>query len=209
MPTIDLSNQKITNSNPSVVTPTVSPSIDPQKQAARPFSDGWDNPWADTPVGQQAKRQSPQERLSMIEKIYADVLGRKPDTRDINYYKYSTLSEEEIREQLLSGNEHKQLIGDGREYKKVKDRALQAETRVKLLEGQIRDQVEEFRQLTNLLNEKNSHIKQLREKVNLVFNTNPFNSEPQNQPQVVTPIVSEVKNKSVTDKLRHVLQKFV
>ncbi|MEA3357739.1 MAG: hypothetical protein U9Q67_04885, partial [Patescibacteria group bacterium] len=39
---------------------------------------------------QQSKRQTPEERVKMIDKVYEDVLCRKPDTRDINYYKYST-----------------------------------------------------------------------------------------------------------------------
>lgn len=110
----------------------------------------------------------------MIEAVFQEVLLRKPDTRDINYYKYSTLSEEEIRKQLISGNEHKRLIEDGRDYKKVKDRAVQSETRVKMLEGQIKDQVEEFKELTILLKEKNAHIQKLRQDLNDKDSSHPF-----------------------------------
>lgn len=143
-------------------------------QTGFPGGDPWGSTWNPTASPSGQKRQSPQERTTMIEKVYQLVLGRNPDTRDINYYKYSTLSEEEIREQLLAGKEHKQLLEDGREYKKMKERALQAETRSKMLEGQINDQLVEFKQLTDLLKEKNQYIMQLREKINKTFNTTPF-----------------------------------
>lgn len=185
MPTIDLSNNTSTTTPAATDTPVVtSPQVLPQKPSP-PLSNnglgGWNDPWQDdssedngqlSPSGQ--KRMTPQERVTMIEKVYVEILGRNPDTRDINYYKYSTLTEDEIKKQLLTGTEHKQLLLDGRDYKKLKERALQAETRVKLLEGQILDQVEEFKQLTTLLREKNRHISELRENLNSSQNISPF-----------------------------------
>ncbi|WKZ31052.1 MAG: hypothetical protein QY318_04405 [Candidatus Dojkabacteria bacterium] len=126
---------------------------------------GWGDPWGAPAGGQQPgqqKRLTPQERVEMIERVYQQVLVRKPDTRDINYYKYSTLGEEEIKKQLIDGKEHKQLIEDGRNYKKSEERAEQAEARVRMLEGQVKDQLEEFRHLTELLEEKNRFIQRLR-----------------------------------------------
>ncbi len=113
---------------------------------------------------------TPQERVKMIEEVYKLVLNREPDTRDINYYKYSTLDKNEIIAQLLDGKEHKQVIDDGRGFKKMKDRAEQAEIRSKLLQNQIQDQLQEFKELTNLLEEKNRQLKLLRQK-----NGNPYN----------------------------------
>ncbi len=156
------------------------------------------NPWGWNQPGQtqgQEKRLTPQERVEMIEKVYQEILNRKPDTRDINYYKYSTLSEEEIRKQLITGKEHKQLLDDGKDYKKMKDRAMQAETRVNMLESQIKDQVEEFRHLTELLTEKNQYIQQLRQKLN-----NPYNLV-DNRPAVVAPVVEPVIASSVGNQV--------
>lgn len=118
----------------------------------------------------QNKRMTPEERVQMIEKVYEEVLKRKPDTKDINYYKYSTLNEDEIKKQLLNGKEHTDLIQDGREFSKMKERTENAEVRVKVLEGQIRDQVEEFKKLGELLREKNKFIIELREKLNNRYN---------------------------------------
>lgn len=133
--------------------------------AAMGGNNGWGDPWgggAGAGQGSMPKRLTPQERVEMIERVYGQVLDRKPDTRDINYYKYSTLGEEEIRKQLIDGKEHKQLMEDGRNYKKMEERTDQAEARVRMLEGQIKDQIEEFKHLTELLDEKNKFIQRLR-----------------------------------------------
>jgi hypothetical protein len=144
-----------------------------------PWGDDFGDFLGDRPDSASA-RMSPQERVAMIERVYEEVLGRKPDTRDINYYKYSTLSENEIRGQLLAGKEHKQLVEDGREFKKMRERATQAETKIKMLEAQNQDQIEEFKHLTKLLKEKNVYIQEMRDKLK-----NPYNMI-ENQP-VQTP----------------------
>jgi len=134
------------------------------------FNSGFgDNGWGGG-MPQQPKRLTPEERVQMIEKVYQEILGRKPDTRDINYYKYSTLEENEIRKQLLVGKEHVELINNGREFKKLIERCEQAEGRVKMLESQIRDQILEFQKLVDLLREKNRHIQELKRQ-----SGNPYN----------------------------------
>jgi hypothetical protein len=111
---------------------------------------------------QPQKRLTPEERIQMIESVYEEILGRKPDTRDINYYKYSTMGEDQIKKQLLASAEHKDTMNKGREYNKLKEHTEQLETRVHMLENQIKDQVDEFRELTNLLQEKNRHLELMR-----------------------------------------------
>ncbi len=189
MPTINLPNNNVNppvaNNTPPVVQPPVKPA-DPWGAPPMGGNDwGWgqNNPIGQTPSSQE-KKLTPNERVEMIEKLYEEVLGRKADTRDINYYKYSTLGTNEIREQLISGKEHKQLIIDGKEYKKMKDRAIAAEARVRMLENQIKDQVAEFQQLTNLLSEKNKHIKALREQKTSIYNLN--NQQVNNDPQTLS-----------------------
>jgi len=133
----------------------------PKDNFSDPWGSAWDDPWGSKPQKSE-KKLTPQERTEMITKVYQDILGREPDTRDINYYKYSTLGENEIYKQIITGKEHKKLIADGKDFKNMSIRASQSEVRVKVLEGQIKDQVVEFRQLTELLQEKNRYINQLR-----------------------------------------------
>jgi len=67
---------------------------------------------------------------------------------------------------LLTSKEHKDLIDHGKEYKNIKERAENSEIRVKFLEGQLKDQLEEFKKLGDLLREKNRYIQYLRQKSN-------------------------------------------
>jgi len=143
-----------------------------------PWSDPWSDPWggatgSGSPQPKQSKpKLSPAERVQMIEKVYEEVLGRKPDTRDINYYKYSTLDESAIRLELLQGKEHKELIKNGAAFKDMSKRTEVAETRVKMLEAKLADHSEEFIALRQLLEEKNKVIKVLRRQCQSPFTTN-------------------------------------
>lgn len=178
--TDDSGNIKQANTKPAISNDSPAQSSNPISQSDSNFMDPWgmSDPWsmmgnensANSSSSSVNKRMTPDERIQMIESVYEEVLNRKPDTRDINYYKYSTLQEDEIRKQLLKGKEHKQLIADGIEYKKMRAKADQAETRVTMLESQIKDQVVEFRQLTELLKEKNRYINELRNE-----QQNPYN----------------------------------
>ena len=44
---------------------------------------------------------SPSDKIPMIEKVFKEVLGRKPSSRELAYYKYGILKENEIRVKLL------------------------------------------------------------------------------------------------------------
>ncbi|MBD3329174.1 hypothetical protein GF357_01640 [Candidatus Dojkabacteria bacterium] len=131
-------------------------------------SDPYGSPSSSTPNSQ--KKLTPEERINMIKRLYKKVLGRKATTRDINYYKYSTLSEEQILKQLAEGQEHTQLIKNGKEYNKLMERLDTAESRVKKLEAQIKDELQEFKKLLQILKEKNRYIEELRKE-----NQNPYN----------------------------------
>lgn len=114
-------------------------------------------------------RLSPTERVKIIERAYSEVLGRDPDTRDLSFYKYSSATEETIRAELLESDEHKALISDGRELKKVKNLLENAKSKIRTLESEISAQQESFKELQNLLKEKNLHIEKLKKDIE-----NPF-----------------------------------
>jgi len=172
--------------------------------AADPFSGlgtgyGGQNTRFGAPTGRQPqrtpppKRQTPEERVQMIKKVYSEILGREPDTRDINYYKYSTLNEDQIKKQLLTSAEHKYLIKKGREYDKLKNQTDQAKTQAKMLEGQIKDQIEEFKQLNILLKEKNDYIQKFRKETA----TTRTNNKPSSVPQCIQSQQAEPATKPI------------
>ncbi len=115
---------------------------------------------------------SPNERVKMIEKIFEEILGRKPETRDLNYYKYSSASEESMREELLNSQEHQDLIKNGREFKKTRNLLEEANGKIKSLESEIISKDESLKSMETLLKEKNLYIEDLKKKINSQFEAN-------------------------------------
>ncbi len=108
---------------------------------------------------------SSEDKTELIKKVFQEVLGREPDNRDLSYYRFSPMGEDEIRNQLLNGKEHKDLLEKGNKYDEIKEEIGSHKAKVKVLEGQVKDQLEEFKQVNNLLKEKNRYIRQLRKQV--------------------------------------------
>jgi uncharacterized coiled-coil protein SlyX len=150
---------------------------------------GWPDPWGQPPqMPSNTKSMTPTERVQMIESLYEEVLGRKPDNRDINFYKYSTLSEEDIRKELTKGKEHKGLIANGREFKRLSSQVDEYSSKIKMLEMKIKDQEESFVHMNTLLSEKNKYIEMLRDQLK-----NPFEKKIQPMPTQVHPVIQESK----------------
>ncbi len=109
---------------------------------------------------------SPSERVSMIEKIFNDVFGRKPSSRELAYYKYGVMKEKEIYLKLITSDEHKKILEDAKKVPNMEDelRDLRISER-KLI--QIREDLKsEMLSFQSLLNEKDLIIKELRGRVN-------------------------------------------
>ncbi|MBN1618859.1 hypothetical protein JW887_06000 [Candidatus Dojkabacteria bacterium] len=155
----DFSSGSDFGNTPFAPGPFNTPSFNPGAPGLNSFGTNYNSGYN---APQQPKRLTPEERVEMIEKVFQEVLSRKPDTRDINYYKYSTLDEDQIKKQLINSTEHKDLLTKGREYEQLKTTADQAQTKSRMLEGKIQDQIEEFRQLNILMQEKNRYIVKLR-----------------------------------------------
>jgi hypothetical protein len=115
---------------------------------------------------------TPSERVKIIEKAFQDILCREPDTRDLNYYKYSSMDEQTIREEILEGEEHKLLIKNGREYKKTKNLLEETKSKVNALVGEIEDREASLKQMETLLKEKNLHIEELKKRISSPFENN-------------------------------------
>jgi len=115
---------------------------------------------------------TPSERVKIIEKAFQDILCREPDTRDLNYYKYSSMDEQTIREEILGGEEHKLLIKNGREYKKTRNLLEETKSKINALVGEIEDREASLKQMETLLKEKNLHIEELKKKISSPFENN-------------------------------------
>lgn len=107
----------------------------------------------------------PSDRVPMIEKIFKEVLGRKPSSRELAYYKYGVLKENDIRVKLLQSEEHAKLIADATTLPGIENELKSVRLSEIKLTQRIEDINQEILELQKLLNEKNFLIKGLREEI--------------------------------------------
>ncbi|MDY0097290.1 MAG: hypothetical protein RBS01_03005 [Candidatus Dojkabacteria bacterium] len=108
---------------------------------------------------------SPSERVSMIEKIFNDVFGRKPSSRELAYYKYGVMKEKEIYLKLISSDEHKKILEDAKKVPNMEDELRDLRISERKLIQSREDLKSEMLSSQSLLNEKNLMINDLRERV--------------------------------------------
>ncbi|HRY22410.1 MAG TPA: DUF4214 domain-containing protein [Candidatus Dojkabacteria bacterium] len=108
-------------------------------------------------------RKPPVKKSPLVKKIYKQVLGREPSSREMAYYKYSSAKKEEIVKKLLEGDEHKELLEMARSFPDLEETNSKLKSKVLKLKSKVKDNEEEFKQLKSLLEEKNATIKELRE----------------------------------------------
>jgi len=108
-------------------------------------------------------RKPPVKKSPLVKKIYKQILGREPSSREMAYYKYSSAKKEEIVKKLLEGDEHKELLEMARSFPDLEETNSKLKSKVLKLESKVKDNEEEFNQLKSLLEEKNATIKDLRE----------------------------------------------
>lgn len=105
------------------------------------------------------------DRVPMIEKVFKEVLGRKPSSRELAYYKYGVIKEDGIRSKLIKSQEHKDLIDSALKLPGVENELKSVRVSEKKLGQKVEDIRLEIVESEKLLNEKNFLIKELREKV--------------------------------------------
>ena len=122
--------------------------------------------------GRSPLRDFPSDRVSMIEKIFQEVLGRKPSSRELSYYKYGAMSEDDIRIKLLTSDEHKKALEDASKLSGVEVQLKNVQLNEKKLNQKIEDLENQIAEVHILLSEKNSIISELREQVENPYNLN-------------------------------------
>jgi hypothetical protein len=109
------------------------------------------------------------DRLEMVEEVYNLVLGRKPSSRELSYYKYSISNKEEIMLKLLNSREHKDIISNSLELPNIKEQWEVSKLDNMKLNQKLLDMGKEQTQLQGLLAEQRAKITDLRSQV-----TNPY-----------------------------------
>lgn len=106
------------------------------------------------------------DRVPMIENVFNEVLGRKPSSREMAYYKYGVLKEDGIREKLLKSKEHQELIESAFKLPGLEEELKTVRVSERKLTQVVEDLNLQMDESERLLKEKNISIQELREKVN-------------------------------------------
>lgn len=109
-----------------------------------------------------------------IAKTYELVLGRKPTSRELAYYRYSSVKKDEILKKILKSDEHKQIVEKGRKYGDLENQEKLNQGTILKLKHSIDDQVGEIGEMKSMLEQKNREIAILREEKRIPFVTQSF-----------------------------------
>lgn len=109
-------------------------------------------------------------RIASLEDVFMQVVGRKPSSRELAYYKYSNLSDDDIRSKLLDSDEHKKILDKASKLNGVKDQLSDSQLNEKKLKQSVDDLNRQIEEVRNLFAEKNHIIEELRDELK-----NPYN----------------------------------
>ncbi len=109
-----------------------------------------------------------------IEAVYDLVLGRKPTSRELAYYKYSTVKRDDVLKKLVKGQEHKDIVDKGRKYGDLETQSRLGQSTILKLRQNLEDQVGEINEMKSMLDQKNREIAVLREEKRIPFVTQSF-----------------------------------
>ncbi len=119
-------------------------------------------------------REDQESKNEEVEKAYDLVLGRKPTSRELSYYRYSSSKFIDIVKKLLKGDEHKDLVEKGRKYGDLESQQRLSQSTILKLKQGVEDQVGEINEMRAILDQKNREIAVLREEKRIPYVTQSF-----------------------------------
>lgn len=128
------------------------------------FSKGGASGGSPYSMGRPSIKKSP-----AVKKLYKQILGREPSSREMAFYKYSNAKKEDIIEKLITSDEHKEIIEKAKKYPSLSSKNKKLKSTVLKLKSKIEDNVVEQKELKKLLEEKNETIKSLRSSKNVPY----------------------------------------
>jgi hypothetical protein len=154
------------------------------------------------PMRKPSSKKSP-----LVEKLYKLVLGRKPSSREMAYYKYSSAEKEDILKKLLESDEHKEIIEKAEKYPELKEKNTKLKSTVLKLKSRAKDRADEYLELKKLLEEKNEAILSLRREKNVPYLTNEKILKENNVHYSISRSIEEEKRKDETfwDRIGYLL----
>ncbi|MDD3647474.1 MAG: N-acetylmuramoyl-L-alanine amidase [Candidatus Dojkabacteria bacterium] len=117
---------------------------------------------ANTPWG-AGKTLSREDRKKMIEEKYQQILGRKVEDQDLNYFLNLGLSEDQMIKRLVESQEHVDIVNESQEYKNIKPEYDTLKIDKQRLSAQLSDKDEIIKKQNELIDQKNRSIHNLQQ----------------------------------------------
>lgn len=112
-----------------------------------------------------------EKKSSSVKSTYQLILGREPSSREVAFYKYSSLTDDALMKKLLKSDEHKNILEKSDKYPSLKEENKKSKSSILKLKSFLADKENEFLELKRLLEEKNKIIEDLRRKKDYPFLT--------------------------------------
>lgn len=112
--------------------------------------------------GQQNVQQSREERKQMVQEKYQQILGRKVNDQDLNYFINLGLNEDQMIKRIVDSQEHADMVQGYQEYKKIKPEYEQLKIDKQRLEVQLRDKEDILDKQNDSIAQKNRTIQELQ-----------------------------------------------
>jgi hypothetical protein len=147
------------------------------------------------------------KKSPLVKKIYKQVLGREPSSREMAYYKYSLAKKEDILKKLLEGEEHKELLKKAKDYPELKEKNSKLKSTVLKLKSKAKGRANEYTELKRLLEEKNEIISSLREEKTVPYLSDVKILEENNIHYSISKSAEQLKEKEETfwDRISYLL----
>ena len=113
-----------------------------------------------------APMPSREERKELIKKNYVKILGREPNQNDLNYFLNIGIREDELIKKMVDSQEHVDLVKARQEVIKIKQQLTEQQTELQQLRALTKDQTRVINNLNASIQQKNSAIGQLQQKIN-------------------------------------------
>ncbi|MBN2016344.1 N-acetylmuramoyl-L-alanine amidase [Candidatus Dojkabacteria bacterium] len=177
----------------------------PQPIATQPRSYGSPYSYGPTynPLGTSTSQPKSREEIKeMVRMKYQQILGRKVNDQDLNYFVNLGLNEDQMIRRLVQSQEHAELIKNGQEFKELKPKHDKLIIEVKELKTQVRDKDNIIKQQNGLIVQKNRTIQQLQMPPQITQESPPPESPPESlgMADVNTP-ETQTEKESFFDKL--------
>jgi N-acetylmuramoyl-L-alanine amidase len=161
----------------STYSPPPMPSY-PQYTTPSPRPAFGQTPTFGAPTTTPQPQQSREERSKVIKDKYQQILGRKVNDQDLNYFLNLGLTEDQMIRRLVESQEHVDIIKNHQDCKKIKPKYEKLISENQKLKNEVKDKEELLSKQNQLIGQKNASIQSLEHATNASLTPQPTTTPP-------------------------------